>query len=193
MTATGPAARPGQTPIPWRGAAASEAVVGAAASAVIEASSHAGSSWSSATTLGDSLEGFRRAVAVGLEDDGVAVPRAERQDPEDAARIDRRSVALSDRDLHRLLRRGLDEERGRSRVKTDPGADDDLTFCHDVVPPPAGLPGCGSGQGSIVTLMPSPRETIPIASSTPSSGSRWVMRSLTGTSPLAIRASACLL
>ena len=49
----------------------------------------AGSSWSSATTVATASSASLGALAIGLEDHGVAVPRPERQDAEDAPGVDR--------------------------------------------------------------------------------------------------------
>jgi hypothetical protein len=77
----------------------------------------------------------------------------------------------------------LDRDRGAGRPDVArPGA---------AAATPGRVPvGEGQGQGSTTTLMASPLITASIASPTRSSGSRWVIRSSTGTAPVAIRSRA---
>jgi hypothetical protein len=71
-----------------------------------------------------SVEGRVGAVALGGEDDLVAVLDPEGHDAQDAGGVDGLAVALADAHLGRLLAGGLDEHRGRARMQPDGAGDD---------------------------------------------------------------------
>jgi hypothetical protein len=65
------------------------------------------------------IKRFLRPITVGRQGDLVAVLHAKRHDREDARRIDRRPVALTNLDPCRLLCCGLDEHRSRTGVQAN--------------------------------------------------------------------------
>src|SRR5690606_16868083 len=144
--------------------------------------------------------GLLRVVGVGAQHHLVAVLGAQAHQAEDAGRVDRVGARLGDADTDAALG-GLGcrarDGRRRAGVQADPGADRDLELervaGHRLsLLSPVSL--CRTRRhGSTVTLIALPSATVSIASSTRSSGSRWVIRSATGTSPRAISSSARLL
>jgi hypothetical protein len=65
------------------------------------------------------IERFLRPITVGRQSDLVAVLHAEGHDRQDARRVDRRPVTLTNLDPCRLLRCGLDEHRRRTGMQAD--------------------------------------------------------------------------
>jgi hypothetical protein len=65
------------------------------------------------------IKRFIRPITVGRQSDLVAVLYAESHDRQDARRVDRRPVTLTNLDPCRLLRGGLDEHRRRTGVQAN--------------------------------------------------------------------------
>jgi hypothetical protein len=99
MSATGPAARPGLTPIPVIEAGEARLIDSNSRWIVVVLGGHGG----------DRLQRLDGTLALSLQDDQVAIPSAQCQDPEHASRINRRPFSLAHRDRHRLRRRRFNE------------------------------------------------------------------------------------
>src|SRR5205807_3437011 len=106
----------------------------------------------------------------------------QRHQQERAARVHRVAAVAPDPDGGAEARGFLRDDRGRTGVESHPGSHGRALADRS-----------GVAHGVITYLMPVPWRTPAIASCTRSSGMRWVIRSSTGTSALAINARAAAL